>query len=122
MAMVPHERELAKRYEGRPFALVGVSGDMEITYGPDKKQIDHKPRIKEVMKREGITWRSFRNGPEGGIAERWNVDSWPAVYLLDRQGVIRQKFVGAPEKGALDAAIAKLVAAAEADRRRRVEK
>ena len=71
-----------------------------------------------AVQRERLAWL----GRLSRLAERWNVDSWPAVYLLDRQGVIRQKFVGAPEKGALDAAIAKLVAAAEADRRRRVEK
>jgi RNA polymerase sigma factor (sigma-70 family) len=112
MAMVPHERELAKRYAGRPFAVVGVNGDGDILYGPKGEEIDEAARVKERMKREGITWRSFRNGPQGPINRRWNVDSWPTVYLIDHRGVIRLKSQGAPEEADLDAAVEKLVAEA----------
>jgi thiol-disulfide isomerase/thioredoxin len=102
MAMVPHERELAKRYAGRPFAVVGVNGDG----GPEE--------VKKRWRGEAAPWRSFWDAPQGPISRRWNVDAWPTVYLLDHAGVIRRKFRGAPEAKELDEAIEKLVAAAEA--------
>ena len=36
-----------------------------------------------------ITWRCWWDGPSGPIRERWNVRSFPTVYVLDRAGVIR---------------------------------
>lgn len=112
MAMVPHERDLTKRYAGRPFVIVGVNGD-----------VDEK-RLKQVIQKEQITWRSFvdyqRKGKEVVKISRhcWNTDSWPTVYLIDHGGVIRHKFFGVPAKISLDAAIEKLVATAEGDAKR----
>ncbi len=120
MAMVPHERALAKRYAGKPFAVVGINGDGDIIYGKDKKPIDQKARVKALMKREGITWRSFKDfllKERVQISRRWNVDSWPTVFVLDQRGVIRHKFLGDPGKEALDPALEKLIAAAEAERK-----
>jgi thiol-disulfide isomerase/thioredoxin len=119
MAMVPHERDLVQRYAGRPFAIVGVNGDADITYGPKGEQVDNRALVKDVMKRERITWRSFKDYlPEGKeqISQRWNVRGWPRIYLIDHEGLIRQKFLSSPGKVALDAAVEKLVAAAEAGR------
>ena len=87
--MYPHERSLVKKLADKPFALIGVNSDKDL----DKL----KPRLEE----ENITWRSFWNGPDGtqgNIAERWNVQSWPTIYVLDTEGVIRFKNVrgGAP--------------------------
>lgn len=79
MAMVPHEREMAERLEGKPFALLGVNSD------------EDREQAKEVMEREGITWRSWWDGgsQSGPIATQWNVDGWPTIYVLDSEGVIR---------------------------------
>ena len=79
--MYPHERSLVKRLEGKSFALIGINSDA------DRKQ------LKEVMKKEQITWRSFWDGGKigGPIATRWNVHAWPTIYVLDQQGVIRAK-------------------------------
>jgi hypothetical protein len=79
--MYPHERSLVKRLEGKPFALIGVNSDA------DRKQ------LKEVLKKENITWRSFWDGGKvgGPIATRWNVQAWPTIYVLDQHGVIRAK-------------------------------
>ena len=43
--MYPHERSLVKRLEGKPFALIGINSDP-------------KERLRRVMKKENITWRS----------------------------------------------------------------
>lgn len=79
MAMVPTERALVKRYEGQPFAMVGVNSDVELG------------KLKPALVKHGITWRSFYDGPtaDGPIASKWNVQGWPSIYVLDTKGVIR---------------------------------
>jgi thiol-disulfide isomerase/thioredoxin len=118
MKMVPHERELTKRYAGQPFAIVGINGDGEIRIGPKGEQIDERPRLKGILKMEQITWRSFKNylpKEKRQISHRWNVVEWPTVFLIDHEGRVRHVFRGTPEEAGLDAAIEKLVAAAKAN-------
>jgi hypothetical protein len=98
--MYPHERSLVKKFEGRPFVIVGVNSD------------DDKDRLKERMNEEKITWRSFWDGgsTDGPIASRWNVHGWPTVYLIDHEG----KIIGHHGRGPQDdPVIEKAVAAAE---------
>ena len=52
MAMVPHERSLVKRLEGKPFALVGVNRDAS------------REILKKCEEKRKITWRSFFDGRE----------------------------------------------------------
>jgi hypothetical protein len=80
--MYPHERSLVKRLEGKPFALLGVNSDP-------------KDRLRQAMKKENITWRSWWDGGSTGgpIAKAWNVSGWPTIYVLDAEGVIRYKGV-----------------------------
>jgi hypothetical protein len=80
--MYPHERSLVKRLANEPFALIGVNSDS-------------KERALSALKRENITWRSYWDGgnTKGPIATRWNVRSWPTIYVLDQKGVIRYKGV-----------------------------
>ena len=80
--MYPHERSLVKRLKGRPFALLGVNSDAK----------DH---LKQVMKKENMTWRFWWDGgtTDGPIATRWNVSGWPTTYVLDHKGTIRYKHV-----------------------------
>ena len=121
MDMVPHERALAERYAGKPFTIVGVNGDIlpsefKVT-GPDGKVIDHTNRVKAAIAKNKITWRSFRNG-QFGIGADWNVRSWPTIYLLDHQGIIRGKWKGDPGAKELDAAVEKVVKIAEVEQKK----
>ncbi len=103
--MFPHERSLVARLKDEPFALVGVNSD------PDLEKL--LPHLKE----EQITWRSFWNGPKGAagpISERWAVQGWPTLYLIDAQGKIRHKFLGAPGDEELNGLIDGLVKEAKA--------
>jgi len=79
--MYPHERSLVKKFEGKPFALIGVNSDAD------------REKLADVLKKENITWRSFWDGGKigGPIASGWNVQMWPTVYVLDHRGVIRAK-------------------------------
>ena len=52
--MYPHERSLVKRLEKQPFALLGINSDKDRT------------KLKEVMKEQQITWRSWWDGGRSG--------------------------------------------------------
>ncbi len=83
------ERSLVKRMQGKPFALLGVNGD------------EDRDKLKEWMKKEDITWRSWWDGggnanTPGPISRQFNVHGWPTLYILDHRGVIRHKFLGFP--------------------------
>ena len=97
--MYPHERSLVKRLEGQPFALLGINSDRD------------REALKKVMKKQGITWRSFWNGgsTQGPISAAWNVRGWPTIYVLDHNGVIRYKNVrGEKMDEAVDALLKEL--------------
>jgi len=98
--MYPHERSLVKKFENRPFAIIGVNSDTD------------RDKLKKRIKEENITWRSFYAGStRGPIPTRWNVSGWPTLYILDHNGVIRAKNVRGPK---MEQWIEKLVQEAEA--------
>ncbi len=102
--MIPHERSLVARLEDKPFALIGVNSD------------DDKVFYREQAKRNGVTWRSFWNGPlgpSGPIASTWGVTSWPTIYVLDHRGVSRCRGVRGAD---MDAAVDQLLGELEADK------
>ena len=98
--MYPHERSLVKKYENRPFAIVGVNSDRD------------REKIAKICEEKKLTWRSFwqEGGTGGPISTRWNVQGWPTSYLIDHKGVIRTKQVGGSPS---DELIEKLVKEAE---------
>jgi hypothetical protein len=102
--MFPHERSLVKKLADKPFVLIGVNSDRDLT------------DIKAKLEKDEITWRSFWNGKEGTggpISKEWNVQGWPTLYIIDHKGIIRHKHLGNPGDAVLDKAIDKLVAEAE---------
>jgi hypothetical protein len=91
----------------KPFALIGVN------VGGNGKN------LKEVVKKENLTWRSFADSGTAGagaIATRWNLTNTPTLYVLDSLGVIRHKWVGGPGETLIDKALNKLIKEAEAPR------
>src|SRR5919199_1776144 len=102
--MYPHERSLVKRLAAKPFVIIGGN-----THTDRKK-------LKETLKEESITWRSFwngENGTGGPISKEWNVRGWPTLYVIDADGVIRLKSLGNPGDKVLDEVIDDLVKKAE---------
>ena len=82
--MYPHERSLVKQLSDKPFAIIGINSDKD------------REAIQQIVADKNITWRSFWNGPEGTggpISKKWRVNSWPTIYVLDENGVIRYKNV-----------------------------
>ena len=79
-------------------------------------------KLKQVMAKEELTWRSFAD--DGSIVATWNLPGTPTFSVIDHRGVIRHKWVGSPaddklgglpDAKAIDAALDKLIKAAEAD-------
>lgn len=85
--MIPHERSLVQEMKNKPFALVGVNSDPEF-------------KLKSMIKKKDVTWKCFFDGgdPQGPIAQKWNVQSWPTIYIIDKKGIIRSKDHALDEK------------------------
>jgi hypothetical protein len=90
---------------GRPFVLLGVNTD------------EDRKAIKAAIVKHDLAWRSWWDGgsTDGPIATQWQIATWPTIYILDHKGVIRHiaESGGGVETEPLDAAIQKLVKAAE---------
>jgi len=96
--MIPHERSLVKRLEGKPFALIGVNTDGD------------RNEVKTRSVNDQVTWRSFFDGRTNRICGDWNINSFPTIYIIDHKGVIRFKNLRGAE---MDKAVEKLLAEME---------
>lgn len=67
--------------------------------------------LKEFMTTEKLPWRTFDD--RGEIGRGWNRPATPAYYLIDHEGVIREKWVGNPGAAVMDATVEKWVRMAE---------
>jgi len=81
--------------------LIGVNQN---GYAPKK--------LKEVMDKEDLTWRTFADRDPGAISDKWNAG--PATYyIIDAKGLIRYR--PGPVAKYIDAALEKLIQEAERD-------
>jgi thiol-disulfide isomerase/thioredoxin len=109
-ALFRHEKALVERYAGRPFVLLGVNADVDFD------------EARECQRQAGLTWASFWDGPSkdangarpgaGPICSAWKVDSFPTLFLIDHQGIVRWRHTGIPAEGELEARIDELLAKA----------
>jgi peroxiredoxin len=85
---IPIEKELARRFQDRPFALLGVNCD------------ESSEQARKVAPDKELTWASLFDGSKrlgpceidmGPVARLYHVNRLPSVYLIDAQGIIRQK-------------------------------
>jgi thiol-disulfide isomerase/thioredoxin len=84
-AMIPHEREMVERLKGEPFVLVSISADAE------------KETLVDFLDKEPMPWTHWWNGAEGKILDALNIQHYPTIFVLDREGVIRYKEVRGQE-------------------------
>lgn len=100
--MFPHERSLVTKYEGRPFALLGVNGD------------DSREALRKAQEKHHLNWRSWWD--EGNtITGQWKVRGYPTLFLIDHKGVVRWKSEGPPKNHEMEQLIEKLVKDAESE-------
>ena len=93
----PHERSLVERWKGQPFAVLGINADRD------------RAELKAAMKEDGNTWRCWwDHGWDGPIQAAWNVRSYPTIYVIDADGIIRFQCEHLPGQ-ALDDAVDRLM-------------
>ncbi|MDE2793630.1 MAG: redoxin domain-containing protein [Gemmatimonadota bacterium] len=83
----PYQRGMLEIYDEEDVVLLGVNSDAKLE------------TIVEAKKDERLHYRTWWDGhsqpdadvaaTEGPIATEWNVTGWPAIYVLDEEGVIR---------------------------------
>jgi hypothetical protein len=95
--MFPHERSLVQRYEQSPFAVLGVNLDTT------------RDVLRKAEEKDRLNWRSWWDGPQGPIAERWKVEALPTVFLIDHRGIIRFESKGPPRPRDLEKRIEALL-------------
>lgn len=80
-ALFPHQRELARRLQGKPFTFVGVNSDKD------------RDKAKAAIAKEQLDWPHFWNGggQAGPVSQLYKVRLWPTIYVLDVHGVIRYR-------------------------------
>jgi thiol-disulfide isomerase/thioredoxin len=104
-AMIPHERELTEKLAKKPFVLLSVSADEE------------KMALTEFLAKEKMPWNHWWDGRQGPVAKMFRIQAYPTLFLIDARGIIRKKWIGAPEQEVLDKAVEDLVGEAEKAKR-----
>ncbi len=95
--MIPQERELVARLADKPFTLLGINSD------------ESRSAFQKIVEEQKITWPNIYDGRagEGPLACTWNVYSWPNIFVLDHEGVIRYRDL---REGGLEKAVEELLA------------
>lgn len=67
-----------RKYEGRPFVLLGVNEDNNLK------------SLQESEKKHNLNWRSWWDMDQL-IAQQWQLEGLPTLYLIDAKGIVRWK-------------------------------
>ena len=94
---VPNVVAAFKKYHDKGFEVVGISLDQD------------KDALQSFVKDKGMVWPQYFDGKgwDNEISSRFGIDSIPAMWLLDKKGML----VTTDASDDLDAGIAKLLAA-----------
>jgi peroxiredoxin len=96
--LYPCEHKWSHELVDRPFAIVGVNSDSS-------------DKLRAAIEREKFPFRWFADGSTlGPISSRWNVELWPTLYVLDKQGTIRMKKMGVAKPDEIKTLVDKLLA------------
>jgi peroxiredoxin len=100
MREIPREKALVERMKGRPFAMLGVNIDADVSVA------------RKAMEAQGVDWPNWHDGKpgEGPIATLYHLRGFP-TFAIDAEGKIRSKH---SRSGLLEQLVDKLVAEQEA--------
>jgi len=93
------QRALAQRRFDHGPVLLGVNSDVDVAV------------FEAALARERPGWANVWDGEQGTAganATRWRIRGWPTWCLIDAQGVLRNRWQGAPDAAELEAALARL--------------
>ena len=86
---LPSLMTLQERMKGRGLVVVGVSIDVD------------GDAYHRFLKLHNINFVTVRD-PDQKVAAMYGTSGWPETYIIDRQGVLRRKFVGPVDWNAPD--------------------
>ena len=80
----PYQRLLLEVMDEEEFILLGVNSDGDLQVAKDAK-------VEEEL--DYLSWWDGHGekSTDGPIATQWNVTGWPTIYVLDENGVIRNR-------------------------------
>jgi len=78
---LPSMMNMQDRMRGRGVVVLGVSIDVD------------QDAYHRFLKRRGVNFLTVRD-PDQKVAAMYGTSGWPETYIIDRQGVMRRKFVG----------------------------
>src|SRR5205809_852953 len=99
--MVPRYGEWDRKYQAKGLSVVGV-------HTPETDDEHDAGRLARFVKDNDISWPVVIDS-DYAVWERYGVDAWPTVLLIDRGGTIRATFVGDDKAAAIEEALAKLL-------------
>jgi thiol-disulfide isomerase/thioredoxin len=102
--MYPHNRRLVSRLSDKPFALLGIDAG------------DPAFKLREVCDNGDITWRFWLDKAPGPITKEWQIEAFPTIFILDKQGIIRYKTVGVPPDSDVESVIEDLLGKSEREK------
>ncbi|MGO9864978.1 MAG: redoxin domain-containing protein [Terriglobales bacterium] len=97
-AALPRMKEIAKKFEGQPLAILSVSLDRD------------EQQWKDFVAKNEMTWLQYRDGGyTGPIATLFGVRAIPQTFTMDADGVLQDQHIG---DAAIEGKLKKLVARA----------
>ncbi len=98
--MIPKEYEMMKTYKGRPFTILGICKD-------------EPANLEKFLAQLPLPWPNLL--ATDSLIQAWKIDGFPAYILIDDEGVIQGRWIGASEKdiAAMEAAVAHAIQVAE---------
>ena len=95
--MIPHHVEMSERLKDKPFALLSVSCDRD------------KETLETFLKETAMPWDHWWVAPDSEFKKALNISSFPTIYVLDGNGVIRHKNIkDEPLEEAVEALLAEI--------------
>jgi hypothetical protein len=99
--MIPRYGEWERRYRSRGLSVVGV-------HTPETDAEQDTARLARFVQSHGIDWPVVIDADEA-VWQRYRVDAWPTIILIDRAGTIRATFVGDDQSAAIEKALGRLL-------------
>jgi glutathione peroxidase-family protein len=75
-----YQKRLLRRHEGEPFVVLGVNADKS------------RQAAQAAAERLGATWPSWHDGPDGPIAQAFDVTELPTFFLIDHRGEVCDRY------------------------------
>jgi thiol-disulfide isomerase/thioredoxin len=83
MNAIPAVQRISEKFKDQPVVILGMNRD----------KAGDEPKVVRTIERKGLTFLQGMD-TDGSIAKQYKITAIPAMILLDKQGVVRQVFVG----------------------------